>query len=298
MNNLPLLSYIVVTYNRKQELIRCLDNLFKQLWQNKEIIVIDNGSTDGSSEVVRLQYPEARLVKLQKNLGAAGGRNQGIREAQGDYCVFLDDDAELADPQAGNTIVDLFSRDPELGLVAFTIRNATTSIEEYAAIPRADKRRFFEDYVCAYFCGCGFAARRTTLQDAGLFWDFLFYSGEELDLSYRLADAGHRLIHTRAIEVLHHNSPAGRSPGQYFYFNARNRVLIALRYLPWLFVISTALLWWVRLGYLSFYAGKLPFWGAGIRDAIRAVASVLRERQCLSLDTVRFLRLHSGRRWY
>lgn len=298
MNNLPLLSYVVITHDRKSELARCLANLSEQTWPNKEVIVVDNGSTDGTADMVRQQHPEAHLLVLPNNLGVAAGRNQGIRKARGDICVFLDDDAEFTDPHAGNIIVALFEHDPLLAVVAFTIRNAATKLEEHSAIPRIDKRRIASDYVCTYFCGCGFAARRAAFEKVGFFWEFLIYAGEELDLSYRLSASGYRLLHTRSVEVLHHSAPAGRPPGQYIYFNVRNRVLIALRNLPWPYVVTTALLWWTRLGYLGICTGQVRFWLVGMRDAFRAAIRVIRERQCIGSNTVRVLRMHSGRCWY
>jgi len=168
---LPLVSYIIITMNRSDELADCLANVREQDYPHKEIIVVDNGSTDDTREAVSNNFPEVRYIYLENNLGVSGGRNKGTVAAQGEICIFLDDDARFTDPAATAKAVEYFQNDTRLACLAFTIRNAFTGIEDYKAIPRIDKKQFDQDYPCTYFCGAGFALRRQVFLElgAGLF---------------------------------------------------------------------------------------------------------------------------------
>lgn len=295
---LPLVSYVIITMNRQEELAGCLSNLYEQNYHQKQIVVVDNGSTDDTVNMIREQFPEVYLVALNANQGVAGGRNRGVEAAKGEICIFIDDDARMIDPQATKKTVAYFQADPELACVAFLIRNAFTGIEDYKAIPRIDKRLIKEDYPCSYFCGAGFALRRQVFIDLGMFWEKLIYGGEELDFSYRLLDQGYRLIHSVSIEVAHREVPHARPKGQWVYFNVRNRCWVAAKNLSWIYVVSTSLLWWVRAALVSIKWRHFGFFARGVRDGIRGLPSVIRERQCIHKATVQKLKQLSGRLWY
>ena len=90
-----LISVIVLNWNGGAHLRACLDSLLLQDYASTEVIVVDNGSTDDSPDMVREHYQSVRLIDNKANLGFAAGNNVGIREAKGDYVVILNNDAEL-----------------------------------------------------------------------------------------------------------------------------------------------------------------------------------------------------------
>jgi len=92
---MPLISIIILTADSRDFLERCLDSVFGQADQNSEVIVVDNGSADGTSEFVRDKYPEVLLIRNRNNLGASRARNQGIAAAQGSWILVLDCDVTL-----------------------------------------------------------------------------------------------------------------------------------------------------------------------------------------------------------
>jgi len=297
MNEL-LISYVITTRDRPKEVFRCLNSVRAQDYPRKQIVVVDNGSTDDSASAIRKEFPEANLIVLGANRGVAGGRNRGAASADGEICVFIDDDAQFADAQATQRIVRYFGEDPRLACLAFKICDPSTGLEDYRAIPRADKRSVQHDYPCAYFCGAGFALRRQALLDVGLFWDRLVYAGEELDLSYRFVDRGYRLLHTASVDVIHREVPAARQRGQRSYFYARNRCWVATRNLPWPYAVTTTGFWWSYILVTSTLKGELSFAVRGICDALRGLPSVLHERRCVGKETVQVLNTLSGRLWY
>ncbi|MDF5722323.1 MAG: glycosyltransferase [Rhizonema sp. PD37] len=89
---LPTVSIIIPTYNRKQYLGHALDSIRCQTYTDYEIIVIDDGSTDGTEEWIRTQYPYVNLLHMPNNMGAAAARNFGIKNALGQFIAFLDSD--------------------------------------------------------------------------------------------------------------------------------------------------------------------------------------------------------------
>src|SRR5512135_2442691 len=92
-----MISVIISNYNRADLLRSCLDSLRAQAYREFEVIVVDNGSTDGSAEMVEREFPEATVRRLEKNTGFSAAVNEGIRLAKGELVALLNNDA-VADP--------------------------------------------------------------------------------------------------------------------------------------------------------------------------------------------------------
>lgn len=95
----PKVTIVILNWNSKKYLSECLPSVFNQSYPNYEVILVDNGSTDGSVEFVRENYPQVKIIKLDKNYGTAKGNNIGIEEALKDenvrYIAVLDNDAKV-----------------------------------------------------------------------------------------------------------------------------------------------------------------------------------------------------------
>jgi GT2 family glycosyltransferase len=294
----PLVSVIVVSMNRKEMLERCMRSVQKQALPNLEIVVVDNASCDGTGELVQRLFPGVRYIYLSNNLGVAGGRNHGARISTGEFCVFVDDDAVFADDDTLDRMVSYFHSDDRLGCIAFRILSQSDGCEEYKSIPRVDKRAILGDYECSYFCGAGFACRRSVFMELGLFWDPLFYIGEELDLSYRLMNRGHKILRASAISVVHYETPLARVKGKWIYYGVRSRCWVAVRHLPWVNVFSHTLLWWGYF-FISACRSRQPvYFMRGVKDALLGLPKALRSRACISRETMKKLRTLSGRVYY
>jgi GT2 family glycosyltransferase len=298
INNKLQISLILVTMNRKEILKRCLESLRLQNFTNYEIIIVDNASNDGTGNMVQRSFPEVRYFYISKNLGVPGGRNYGVRMSQGEFCVFLDDDALFADENAFNRVVSYFSSDSKLGCIGFRIVQPSDNCEEYKSIPRSDKKVISADYECSYFCGAGFACRCDLFLDMGMFWDDLFFIGEELDFSYRLVNEGYKIIRSSAITVIHYETPQARMPGKLIYFGTRSRVLVAARNLPWINVFSHTLLWWGKCFVSALRHRHLIYFIQGVKDAIIDFPKAVRIRSCITKKTVAKLKKLSGRIYY
>jgi len=300
LNNKPShrLSVILVTMNRKDMLKKCLESLFLQNFIDYEVIIVDNASTDGTGEMVQCLFPDVLYVCLNANLGPPGGRNFGVRMASGEICVFIDDDARFNDHNALEKIDAYFDADQELGGLAFRIIRPQDGIEEYKSIPRVDKKIINEDYECSYFCGAGFALRHHIFSETGMFWEDLFFIGEELELSYRLIEKNYKIVRSYSIPVIHYETPQARVPGKWIFYGARNRLWIALRNLPWRYAVSHTLLWWGYYFIQSLRNRHPIYFIQGVKDAVLGLPKAVRGRACISQNTIKKLKILSGRVYY
>ncbi len=291
----PELSFVVLTRDRREEVLVCLESLARQDVASSEIVLVDNASRDGTSQAVRRRFPALELVEAGENLGVAGGRNRGAAHARGAVCLFIDDDARLAHPGAARLVLARFAKAPQTAVLALRVRDAASGADMRQAIPRRDKRLPEDGEECAYFCGAGFAVRRELFLSLGGFWDALSYAGEELDFSFRLLAAGHRIEYLRAVEVLHREAPAARPAGRWVYSQARSRALVAARNLPTGPALSTVLAWWAYTAAVAVRRGQLASWLRGVRDAARGMAQALRLRRPIDAGTFARVRRLGGR---
>jgi len=284
--------------NRKDIFKRCLESIRLQKFANYEIIIVDNNSSDGTREMIQSFFPGVSYFYLGKNHGVAGGRNYGIRRASGKVCVFIDDDACFDDNKALENVEAYFKTDDQLGCLAFRVVQPGEDFEEYKSIPRADKKISNGDYECSYFCGAGFACRRDLFMEVGMFWDELFYIGEELDFSYRLVDKKYKILRSSAISVIHYETPQARVKGKWIYYGVRSRCWVAIRNLPWIRVFSHTFLWWGYYFILSLRNRHLIYFMQGVKDALTGVPPAMRSRLCISKETMNKLKKLSGRVYY
>ncbi len=224
-------SIIIVNWNRLDDVLKNLHYLRRQRELRKEVVVVDNGSTDGSAE--RLSGLEwIRLICLPRNVGPAEARNRGIRIASGRYIVFLDSDTVL--PKTGLAkLVSRMEKDPTIGIIGCRIVNSHTRKTDawIHALPESShERREFDTYS---FSAAGAIVRAQALRAAGPFWDELFIYNEEVDLSIRMVRAGYRILYSLEVRVYHHVSQNGRvAPGAYWRLLIRNWIWIFYRYYP------------------------------------------------------------------
>jgi GT2 family glycosyltransferase len=284
--------------NRHDEIAKCLMSLRNQLYPAKQVIVVDNGSTDCTIAMLRSDVPEVEIVSLEVNEGVAGGRNHGVAAAKGDICIFLDDDARLPFAKATTRALRYFEEKADLGVLTFKVVDEPSGKEVQQSIPRADKKRINGDYFCASFCGGACAIHRRAFLELGGYWEDLFYGGEELDYAYRVLNAGLHILRTDSIVVIHHSVSTARPPGQAIYYSTRNRAWIALRHLPWPHVLSTMLFWWGYNFFQSAKTNQLNFFWRGVQDSISRLPHALGKRQVISNQALQVLRSDSGRLWY
>lgn len=205
-STLPLVSIITVSWNRKEDVSELVESLVKQTYKKKEIIVVDNASTDGTVEFLHKNYPNIRIITLKKNCGLHGGFNIGVAIAKGDIIVGVDHDCVLEDKHTIDKVVKCFMENPKLGIIAFKVCSyfsKEVSWDNPLHLPDGDSR---QGYPCIAYNGCGYAILKDAyIKARGLDEQFFIYFGE-LDLTLRVIDMKCECRYFPEIVVLHKSS--------------------------------------------------------------------------------------------
>jgi GT2 family glycosyltransferase len=213
-NPIPKVSCIVLNWNGWRDTVECLAALKQCLYPQLDILVVDNGSTDGSTAKIKSSYSNIRLLESHKNLGFAGGNNLGIRYALAhdtDYIWLLNNDTKPA-PDALNALINKALTDKKIGAVASVCHytGAPEKIEAWAGarvnlwigygrnstVPRTDD--WFHS-----LNGTSLLVSRAALEDAGLLDEGFFLYWEDTEFCLRLRKRGWRLAAAPDSKILH-----------------------------------------------------------------------------------------------
>jgi GT2 family glycosyltransferase len=202
-------SVVVPVFNGEETIVSTVESLFRQRYQPREVIVIDDGSTDETA--IRLRALSNRIeYRRQTNAGPAAARNAGIRLSSGDLVAFTDSDC-LPDETWLGSLVEGFT-DPRVGGVGGIVRGGgETIVSEYVDMIRLLDPGF-EDGKIPYLITANAAFRREVLFDAGLFDErFRKPGGEEPDLCRRIRDLGYEFRLAEGALVTHRHRQSVRS---------------------------------------------------------------------------------------
>lgn len=219
-------TVVVLTYNRRAEVLRTLKQL-RALSEQPPIIVVDNASTDETAAAVARAFPEVTLVRLPRNIGAAG-RNAGVARASTLYVAFSDDDTWWA-PGALARAVEILERYPRLAAVTAQVlvgpdHRVDPVSREMAASPLGSDG-LPGPRLLGFLAGAS-VFRRAAFLDAGGYEPRLFIGAEEKLLAYGLAERGWSLAYVPELVVHHHPSRA-RDPAARSLMLERNELWIA-----------------------------------------------------------------------
>ena len=312
----PSVSVIVVNWNRRELLQACLQSLANQTHEAFEIIVVDNGSSDGSAELVedlsRTCRMPLRLVRNQENRGFCAANNQGFSLAQGDYVALLNNDAE-ADPGWLKALEEAGKSPGNIGMVASKILvwEDPRRIDKCGHLiypdgqnrgrgtGQLDQGQFDRVEEALWPDGCAALYSRRMLQEIGGFDEDFFAYADDAELGLRGRIAGWQCLYTPHAVVRHHRGATlGLGSARRLELIERNRVLLVVKLFP------VSLLWqngayllariaaglWAALrnqGDLRHYQGATGKWTAatallrGNLSALPRIPLMLRKRRAL-----------------
>lgn len=186
----PLVSVIIVNYNRKKYLRNCFDSLKDGKYANFELIFVDNGSRDGSVELVRQEYPWIKVVDNKENLGLAIASNRGAELAEGEYLFFLNNDT-ISHPDILSELVKAQESNPKIGVCA--CKNMTYDGKQEVSLGLScDVFGFpFENEGPIFYADAGIFIRKNVFAEIRGFDPKLFLYGEDRDLCWRVQLQGY-----------------------------------------------------------------------------------------------------------
>lgn len=277
----PLTATIVITTkDRKLELATALRSAVQQM-PRPEIIVIDDGSTDGTAEMVRTEFPEAVVHRHSVSLGYIVRRNEGAKLATGDVVVSIDDDAEFTATDTVARTLSEFSH-PAIGAVAMPYIDVRKSDRINQKAPEQSAVWILSSYI-----GTAHAVRKDVFLALGGYREDLVHQGEEMDFCIRMLDAGY-FVRIGNASPIHHHESERRDFSRMDRYGARNAILFAWQNCP-LITLPT------QLGGTTV---KVLLWTLDpVRFRIRATAVIegflamaRRRRQPVRLATYRLFR--------
>jgi len=249
----PLVSIVILNWNGLEHLETCLPSVLGQTYGNVEIIVVDNGSTDGSVEYVRQNYDTVKLVCNAINIGYAEGNNEGIRASSGEYLAILNNDTEV-DKDWIRSLVEVAEEHPEAGMFACKIlsyynRNQIDCLGHLIypdGLSRGrgrgeiDEGQYDRIEEVAFPSGCAAFYRKEMLEQIGLFDGRFFIYVEDSDLGIRGRLAGWKCLYVPNAIVYHkYSATVGEYSPKKAFLVERNRLWFVVKNLPFAMVMSS-----------------------------------------------------------
>lgn len=239
-------SVVIVNFNGERYLERCLTSVLAQTYPSFEVVLVDNGSTDGSVELVREQFPSVRIIEAGENLGFAKANNVGIRATGTPLVATLNNDTWI-EPDWLEQLVHVMESDPQIGTCASKmlfahqpeiINSAGVCVDlvgiAWDRLGGAPETEDTEEPIDV-FAACAGAAlyRRAMLDDVGLFDEDYFIYLEDVDLSWRSQLMGWRTVYVPQARVYHVHSGTTREASPFKNFHlARNKVWTIIKNYP------------------------------------------------------------------
>ena len=217
-------SIVITTKDRRDDLRQALASSFAQSVP-VEVIVVDDGSTDGTAELVRQEFPATRLQISEVSRGYIVARNHAARMASTPFIFSIDDDAVFSTPRVVEQTLTEFS-DPRVGAVAIPYIEPNKSGELNQRAPDESAIFVTNDYI-----GTSHALRRETFLKLGGYRECLIHQGEEGDFCLRLLDAGY-VTRLGCSDPIHHFESPKRDLRRMDVHGRRNDVLFAWHNVP------------------------------------------------------------------
>lgn len=218
-------SVVITTRNRKEELRAAVRSAAQQSG-SPEIIVIDDGSTDGTAQMMAAEFPGVRLVRHEESRGLIVRRNEGARLATGDIIFSIDDDAIFSSPKVVEQTLAEFSEE-RVGAVAIPYLEPH---KENRLMQQAPDKN--QPWVTSHFIGTAHALRRDVFLRLRGYREHLVHQGEESDYCLRLLDAGF-MVRLGSADPIHHFESPRRDFRRMDWCGARNAILFVWQNVPW-----------------------------------------------------------------
>ncbi len=269
-----MLSITILAFNRRDEVRTTLRKLTTEpLYpaERLEIIVADNASSDGTSEMVGREFPQVKCLPLPRNVGVAGW-NRAFEAARGSYFLVLDDDSA---PLSGIAeAIGYLEANPRVGILACNVIGGEFPTNGFGL-------RDGDEWVG--FIGCGAIIRRSLYERIGGFAEWLFIYAHEWEYGLRCLDAGFEIRYCGPCVVEHRAVATNRSPQRLMKYTFRNELLTVYTHFPrrrWLYYCRVIVL--LTLHFARRKAGLI-----GMRYAAEGIWNFIRDARAIPRSYVR-----------
>ena len=247
MDNSPLASVIILNYNGEKYISQCVKSVLKSDYDNFELIIVDNNSSDNSIKIIEREYSDSRIkiIKSDKNLGFAGGNNLGVEYAKGKYFVFLNIDTVI-DPPGLSELVGVMESDDTIGaaqpkLLSLDDKTIFDSAGDYldffgGSFKRGgdwhekDKGQYDSVHEIFSARGAAMITRKEIVEKIGLFDSDYFLYFEDIDFCWRLRLFGLRIVFVPTSIVYHKGSGiSSENPGVKSIHMSKNRLMTMIK---------------------------------------------------------------------
>ncbi len=223
-----LLSIIIVNYNARNLLKKCLDSIQQNTTVSPEIILIDNHSSDGSATFIRENYPQIQFIENNENCGFSRANNQGLEISRGNYVLFLNNDTEVLSTSL-EKLVQFMDENPDVGAVGSQLLYPDGSFQHSTGwfpsiwnewkmkniMQKLDARdKSFQEILAQQFqfqqdvdwiTGACILTRFDLVTRLGGFDENIFMFFEDVDLCKRIQNAGYRIVYLPEAKIIHHH---------------------------------------------------------------------------------------------
>lgn len=289
---------VVLNWNSYGVTADCLRSLRRSSHADLTVLLVDNGSVDGSPEQLETEFPEAIVLRNSRNLGFTGGMNAGMRHApisDADYVLLLNNDT-IVDPEAISEMVRALEADPHAALACPKIYfwdvpeilwfaggrlSCWNGIGVNIGRRVRDRGQYDVPGEISFANGCAVLLRRSALETLGLFDPDLFAYAEDVDYSFRALRSGQRMLYVPQARIWHREGFASKrnigNPKR-IYYGTRNLLLVMCKHVRWYHWLTLApnfmVNWVCRFVFLSVIRRERP--GAVVCEMIRGVRDFLR----------------------
>lgn len=289
----PTVVSVILNTNRRDDTLECLESLSRSRYTNHQVVVLDNHSTDGSVEAICEKFPQARMVRLEENLGYAGNNNVGIQialEMGADWVFVLNEDTVL-DADCLGRLVEAGESDPKIGIVGPMVYHFDEPEyiqsgggilgpywqSRHLAKDEPDRGQLKETHPVEWISGCAILVRRAVIEQVGMIDARFFYYWEETEWCLRAGKAGWKIMHVPAAKLWHKGVQRFYSPKpSLYYYSTRNRMLMIAKHrapvIVWLHALTeitrTLISWSVRPKWRGKRADRDAMWH-GLLDFLR-----------------------------
>ena len=247
----PDISIIIVNWNTVGLLDNCVRSIMPADYLTYEIIVVDNGSTDGSEELIASKYPHVRLIRNRKNLGFSRANNQGLRVSTGQYCLLLNSDTEIlgdalllmtqflnahADVGAvGSRLVNIDgSRQFSCGLAPLNgwqlwyqhLLNKIWQRNPFTKRARMEDWTYDVPFEVDWVGGAALMIRRQAIDQVGLLDEAFFMYVEDVEWCYRIRKQGWKIVYLPEATIYHVSQGSSQDPIGFAYHHGKTGYLL------------------------------------------------------------------------